>query len=380
METLCKSLDNSNLDTDYPRNSSKHLKRELKTDEMIIRTLRRELQAKESVPHGRHDFTDPVPLQESFDFALILEIARAVRKTESVPPPAMPSQRIHFGASTAGGVPSRPVQTHRVWRSPPMGTAHKRPNTSDSAHSYVEVPEAGFVSGPAADDTTFTASSRSSEGSQGTSHLGEPSSVTGTIGSPGPRSGILGQHAHIRVESPEVQALRSPEPPPASRELPLASREDTHSPNPCPPPQPPPAKGEESDFIDVRPLSKILKLVSSPESQRIQGRLERLDESWESVVGIYEPDQTFNFISDALVSELDLLGKVEQYTGEEGVMWVETPSGRRIKPTGMIQIRWEWPQLRPCSLRFWVFPYHEKRSLVFGQPWAKRDRYLSGRH
>lgn len=202
----------------------------------------------------------------------------------------------------------------------------------------------------------------SSRPSQEDSPVEEPSSVVASVGS---RHSVLGQHAHLRVESAEVQALHPSRP--------SASTSTPKLPNPLPAP----THSSESEFIDVRPLQEILQLVSSQESKRIQGRLERLDGSWAPVVGIYEPEQTFNFISDALVSELDLLSKVEQYTGEEGgVRWVESPHGRRIRPTGTVQIRWERPQLRPSMLTFWVFPYHEKRSLVFGEPWAHRSRYM----
>lgn len=95
-------------------------------------------------------------------------------------------------------------------------------------------------------------------------------------------------------------------------------------------------------------------MVITENFTRVALRFERLDGSWQPVSAILEPKQTFNLISDSLVSELDLLSMVEEYTGEDCDIWVESPSGGRIRPTGRITIKF-WSGLshvRPIPLLF----------------------------
>lgn len=89
-----------------------------------------------------------------------------------------------------------------------------------------------------------------------------------------------------------------------------------------------------------------------------------------------EPQQDFSFISVTLASEMNLLDQVEQYTGEDGEIWIQSFGGRMIKPIGRICIRWRTSRthLRPISVLFWVFDYHQKRDLVLGKECLSRIR------
>lgn len=131
----------------------------------------------------------------------------------------------------------------------------------------------------------------------------------------------------------------------------------------------------ESSFVDVRPSEGVFKMITSQNFTRLAGRLERGDGRWKQVSGVLEPKQTFNFITVSLVSDLDLLTKVDQSAAENDNCWVETLSGK-FKPMGRIQVRWRSSHLRPISILFWVLPgHHESRSLVLGEPFATKSRH-----
>lgn len=121
----------------------------------------------------------------------------------------------------------------------------------------------------------------------------------------------------------------------------------------------------------------MLRMVASENYQRFLGQIERRDGSWQHVTGILEPEQTFNFMTDFRASKLGLLGRVHLYTGEDGQTCIETLSGKRIRPTGTLWVKWRvTSQPRPISVLFWVFPYGSERDLVLGEPFVrKRDSY-----
>lgn len=135
----------------------------------------------------------------------------------------------------------------------------------------------------------------------------------------------------------------------------------------------------ESDFIDVRPTNNVFEMKRSQYPRRIQGSMERGDKVMQDVTALLEPEQDFNYMTVAQAGELGLLSSIDQYTGEDGQdeTWIESYSGRRIKPTGTIQVPWKAPQSRRTSLFFWVFPYHGKRNLVLGDPFVRKTKRLA---
>lgn len=132
----------------------------------------------------------------------------------------------------------------------------------------------------------------------------------------------------------------------------------------------------ESEYLNVRPLDNVLKMAKSLKSERISGYLELSNKSWLPVSGILEPEQEFSFISVTLASEMNLLYQVEQYTVEDGETWIQSFSGRMIKPIGRICIRWRTSRIhpRPVSVLFWVFNYHQERDPVLGKDFLSRIR------
>lgn len=130
---------------------------------------------------------------------------------------------------------------------------------------------------------------------------------------------------------------------------------------------------------------RILKIKASRSAHRVQGYIIDGDENERLVTAILEPEQTFNFMTDKMASDLSLLNSIEPYTGEEEVeTWIESVSGRMIRPLGKIQVQWATGQqsrlaFNSFSLQFWIFPYHPERALVLGEPFIIKSDYYSRR-
>lgn len=134
----------------------------------------------------------------------------------------------------------------------------------------------------------------------------------------------------------------------------------------------------ESDFIDTKPLARVLELVESRDYCLVSGLIERSNGSWQPATGVLEPKQTFNFMTEHRANDLGLLGSAEQYTGEDGDVWIKAPSGGKVNPIGTLQVRWRATQSRPITLLFWVFPNDRTRSLVLGAPFENKMNYQKG--
>lgn len=343
---------------------SQHLKGAMRGFEKIIHKLRKERSVSRLESHQEmvRDSSDSVVLQDNF--TLILNAVRDLRRTESIPvlderrssaprtrsstaTNAEPSQspEEHSPPEMAGVrsdinqiptiVPirnlSRDSSGFNHWNTPSPVTVESTASSGFSKEAIPSIPG----SSPVAAMRVMRGHSQRGWGS-----LGSPQSVPEVTAPLRPRS--------------EAEPLRSA--------LAPSQMQGT-------------MVGGKSSFTDVRPLAKVLKMVASSNPKRILGRLERLDESWQPVAGILEPEQTFNSITNSLVSELNLLGEVDQYTGENCEIWIESFSGRRIKPTGKIQIRWGPAQSKPISLLFWVFHYHQERNLVLGQQFVRKTQH-----
>lgn len=138
---------------------------------------------------------------------------------------------------------------------------------------------------------------------------------------------------------------------------------------------------EDSDFMRVSASPNTLELKASRSPQRVQGFIEDGHGEPRDVVAILEPEQTFNFMTDNLASELSLLHCIEPCTGQEEVeTWIESAGGLRIKPLGKVRVRWgTFQEHSDFSLEFWIAPYHRERALVLGGPFISKSDYYNRR-
>lgn len=318
----------------------------MKDNEKELRRLREERRAKASCQEFLENPSDLVIWNDSF--TVFLKDVRSIRKTEHIP--LLRAQRPPAGSTQRGS-------SHHRART--VTTSESSPTRNQGFHSGKE--SGRLPTRTHTNATEITTSSRYSENNTAEKesiNLHENDHISS-----------LGQHAQLKVGSAEVQALcLSPPNPPGSESLPGPKPVTIHS-----------QKGSsESGSMKVRPSAKILKGISSAEPRAIQGCLRALNGAWISEVGILEPGQSFNFITTGLVAKLGLLSQVDQYTGEDYEVKVESLGGRTIIPDGTVQIQWQYTGCsRPISLVFWVFSYHRETPLVFGEPFVcKSRRYL----
>lgn len=135
----------------------------------------------------------------------------------------------------------------------------------------------------------------------------------------------------------------------------------------------------ESELIDARPLSRVLRAVASRNYSFVQGEVEDRDGSWQSTTGILAPGQNINTMTVSQASDLGLLELVRDHAATDEDLLIEDSDGTRLSPTGTLQVRWRSsPQSRPIALSFWVFPYDLTRRLVLGAPFVNKMNYHQG--
>lgn len=117
----------------------------------------------------------------------------------------------------------------------------------------------------------------------------------------------------------------------------------------------------------------------SPEQRTEQGVIRYRDEDEWLVAAKIEPQQSFNFMTGFVATELGLLDFVQPLKGEAKETWIMLPSGTRIRPDGIIQLRWCPAQSRPISLQFFVLSKWWERQIVLGAPYVDRLEYYASR-
>lgn len=336
----------------------------LKENERVIKTLQNERRLSDIKPYFQilNYSSESLILQDNV--ALILKTAKAIRKTEAVP-------SYDRRPSEASIIPMNTFRSSRISidgeREPSQDSPHvysaSLPNhTIASSHTHVRESSEADIRMPPPSGPPITGqrrpqrrpqreSTRLRGGSLVSQKKGlerHPSTVSNAADSR--ESGAIGLH------KPKFGIVASS----------VSTRSNTHS----------QSNTIESEYLNVRPLDNVLKMAKSLKSERISGYLELSNKSWLPVSGILEPEQEFSFISVTLASEMNLLYQVEQYTGEDGEIWIQSFGGRKIKPIGRICIRWRTSRihLRPVSVLFWVFNYHQERNLVLGKEFLSRIR------
>lgn len=334
---------------------SKHLKRTLKENERVAQRLRKEQSAiRLASPDTFKASSDSSLLQA--DLKLILDAVKHLRKTERIP--ALNERRsaeARTGASTATKTRSPPSPNRRS----PLDLPNTRPHNTENPTVVLPRNRTSDLSGsnsgvwrrPVAGST---ASVRFSKGANASGGF-PPATESNGNRQPHSRPGVKPTGSPVYVEEvggPCPQSGTRPSSAQSSSQMRCLRASDKISLN------------------EAQTGDEVLKMVVSPNPKRIAGQLKRLDGSWVQVMAIVEPQQAFNSIADSLVSELDLLGEVDQYTGEGCDTWIESSSGR-IRPTGRLRTLWGPPQLKPISLELWVFPYHRERRLVLGEHFVR---------
>lgn len=308
--------------------SSKHYKRVIKQDEKEIRRLRKNRVSVSAGPKGiGHDHETDSLQQHEIDVKLhlVLKLAGTLRKTEVVP---------HSSRSSPSPSPSP---------SPSTSEASTRSETRTYIRKQLD-------RGPV--HRTLPPRLPSLPSVQVVPSRSEVSART---------------HSHVQ---------NSPEPPAdsaANRAKPEAgpSRASVV-------PRSPSSRSED-DFTGVRPLGEALKIVMSTEQRIEQGGIRSQDGDEWLVTAKIEPEQSFNFMTGFVATELGLLDSVKPLKGDDKEIWIMLPSGSRIRPDGMIQLRWCPSHSRPISLQFFVLSKWWERQIVLGAPYLDKLEYYAGR-
>lgn len=338
-----------------PEFPSKDLKRTLREHEKVITRLQNErrLSGTKSYARIRSYSSDSLILRDNV--ALILKTAKAIRTTESVP--SYDERRPEASISSTNTVRSSRISI-RGNRQPSQDRPHfysasLPDNIMGSSHAYVggESLEADVRMPP----------------STGSPIIGKPARSR--------RDSLISQSQSPQVHTSPVTSAPDSLPSEA-----IGLHEPKSGISPSSVPSHSNTQGlinsTQSEHLNVRPLDDVLKMVKSSKSEPIFGYLEGPNRSWFPVSGTLEPEQEFSFIPATLASEMNLLEQVEQYTGEDGEIWILSYGGRMIKPIGRTCVRWRTAHIpsRPVSVLFWVFDYHRERDIVLGKEVLSRIR------
>ncbi|PSR82523.1 hypothetical protein BD289DRAFT_12150 [Coniella lustricola] len=365
-QNICLIFDTVRLEIELRRQGKdalmiEFLKDTIKGNAESIRKMQKRRLYQELGPSSEyHGSMDSFLEEQDKGLAVILEIAKTVRKDETLPKfvdprPLAPASNPRTRSSTESSSDSGPSLRERHLRRP---TAPSSPRPKVTCAPYrqnhsLSPTDRHSTSGAFEEESSSSYELVSSESSSPEHPQQSISPIEAWIA--GQRSGHSDR---------DIQEADRPQP------LNIPSR-SIDAPVP-----------EQSDFIAVYATEGVLEMVNSSTYTREAGQIRAPDGTPHLIAPIVEPRQSFNYMTLIEAHRLGLVEKMDPYQPDtaDGETWIKSETGHRIQPRGTVWARWSTTTgLKPINLLFWIVPASGgKRSIVLGEPYIRKRNYYTG--